>query len=33
VNSDIIENAMDAFTRKNKVTLINNQLISQLYID
>ena len=33
VNLDIIERAMDSFLKRNKVALVNGQLISQLYLD
>lgn len=33
VNIEIIERAMDTYVKRNRVTLINNQLISAQYID
>jgi E3 UFM1-protein ligase 1 len=33
VNIEIIERAMDTFVKRNRVTLINNHLISAQYID
>jgi len=33
VSIDIIERTMDTFVKRNRVTLINGQLISDLYVD